>query len=144
MKTACLIFLISLSILFFKPFLAIGAVECAPGDVPLDVKGNVTTPDKGVRCLYGSDIAANKGLGGTMQDPRENIRKAINIALGFLAVLVTIFIIYGGVLWLTSVGNEERVKKGKQTLMWAAIGAVVISIAWTIASYILQVGKSIA
>lgn len=84
-------------------------------------------------------------LGGTLgtgSDIRDTARRVINIALGFLGVLVVIMVIYGGALWLTSAGAEEKVTKGKNILVWAALGAILISIAWTITSYILKVGKS--
>jgi hypothetical protein len=93
-----------------------------------------------------ADIGAGtvSGLfGNEITDIRDTIRMFINIGLGFLGVLTVLFIIYGGILWLTAAGNEEKVTKGKNTLMWAAIGAIVISIAWTISSYVLQIGKTV-
>ena len=85
-------------------------------------------------------------LGGTLgtgSDIRDTARRFINIALGFLGVLVVLMVIYGGTIWLTSSGSEENVTKGKHILVWASIGAIIITIAWTIASYILKFGKSI-
>ena len=111
---------------------------CAPGDVLVDTNDD-QIPDS---CLYGSEVVPDY-LGAPITDPKDNIRRVINITLGFLGIVVVIMIIYGGFLWLTAAGNEEKITKGKHTLMWAAIGAIVISIAWTIASYVLQVGKTI-
>lgn len=134
-----------LSIIFLLAnFNVVSAVTCAPGDVGLDAKNNVATGGAKIfKCLYGSDVAENKGLGSTISDPKPTIRIIINVTLGFLGIVVVVMIIYGGFLWLTSAGQEERVTKGKHTLVWAAIGALVISIAWTITSYILQLGRAI-
>ena len=118
-------------------------IVCAPGDVKIDICGNVTTESNACFCLYGPDIAENRGFGGTITDPRANIRIAINVAMGFLGVLVVGMIIYGGILWLTAAGRDDQITKGKHVLIWAAIGGIVISIAWTITSYILQIGQTV-
>ena len=167
------IFLIVLIVLFICSFLFVGfakvrAITCAPGDVVVKVCVNKTTglrtiiksdPAKECTenkdvcptgnvcaveevCLYGSDVVPS-AFGEPISDPRANIRLAINLAMGFLGVLVVGMIIYGGVMWLTAAGKEDQITKGKHVLMWAAIGAVVISIAWTITSYVLQIGKTI-
>jgi len=96
------------------------------------------------KCVLDTYASAFQGtLGSDARDIRDSIRKFINIILGFLGVLTVMFIIYGGVMWLTAAGSEEKVEKGKQTLLWAAIGAIVISIAWTIASYVLKIGQTV-
>lgn len=90
------------------------------------------------------DQGVSDSGGGSGGDIRDTARRFINIALGFLGVMVVIMIIYGGAMWLTSAGNDERVSKGKHILVWAAIGAIVITIAWTISSYVLKLGGSLA
>jgi hypothetical protein len=142
-------FYLSILILFISLFFNFNniarAVVCAPGDVKLDSNGKVITDPTAVaaKCLYGSDIAENQGLGGTISDPRPTVRIMINTALGFLGVLVVVMIIYGGFMWITAAGKEDRVTKGRQIIVWAAIGAIVVSIAWTITSYILMIGRTI-
>ena len=79
----------------------------------------------------------------TSADLRDTIRRAINIILGFLGILTVILVLYGGFVWLTAAGSEDNVKKGRDILIWAAIGAIVISIAWTISSYILNVASKV-
>ena len=62
---------------------------------------------------------------------------------GILGIVIVIMVLYGGFEWLTAMGREEKVTKGKDTLIWAAIGAVVISIAWTITTAILTASTRI-
>jgi len=47
----------------------------------------------------------------------------------FIAIL---FLIYGGILYLTAGGNPEAVTKAKTTIVNAVIGVVVIAIAFAI------------
>ena len=89
------------------------------------------------------DTTLSGALGSTTSDLRDTVRRFINIGLGFLGVLTVLMVIYGGYMWLTAAGAEDKVTKGKNILIWAAIGAIVISIAWTISSYVLQVGRTV-
>jgi hypothetical protein len=41
------------------------------------------------------------------------------------AVALLMFV-YGGLLWLTSGGAADKVNKGKEVMVWAVIGLVVI------------------
>jgi hypothetical protein len=110
-----------------------GGAECRPSTTGV---GTFCTVDLGEESLAGV-------VGNTTTDIRETIRRVINVLLGFLGIVTVLMIIYGGVLWLTAAGNEEKIDKGRHTITWAAIGAIIISIAWTIASYVLNVGKSV-
>ena len=86
-------------------------------------------------------------IGGTKDNPsggEENwdIMKiggrAFNYVLGILGSLVFLVFVYGGVLWLTSAGNEERIKNGTQTMFWAVIGVFVIFGSYAIISLIIE------
>jgi hypothetical protein len=63
----------------------------------------------------------------------------INYALVLLGVISTLMIIWGGFLMVMSAGNEERLTKGRQTLMWAIIGFVVALLAFSIVSIVQNV-----
>ena len=53
---------------------------------------------------------------------------------GLIAVSVcAIFIVVGGFQILMAGGNPENVSKGRQTLLWAIVGLVIVLIAWGIA-----------
>ena len=51
------------------------------------------------------------------------------IIYGFMAgtgALALLMFVIGGFQWLTAAGNAEKIKKGRDTLMWAVLGLVVI------------------
>ena len=76
-------------------------------------------------------------------DLRDTIRRLLNVILGFLGIITVVMVIYGGFIWLTAAGNEDAVGKGRHTLLWAALGAILIGIAWTVSSYILSVAEKV-
>ena len=50
--------------------------------------------------------------------------------------LVIAYGIYGGILYVTSYGNEEKATKGKNTMVWAVVGAIIIALAFVIVRYV--------
>ncbi len=71
-------------------------------------------------------------------DPRTIIVRIVNIFLGLLGIIAVSLIIYGGILWMTSEGNEERISKAKSVLKNAAIGLVIVLAAWGIVTFIFR------
>jgi hypothetical protein len=66
------------------------------------------------------------------------IGNVIKTGLGIVGSIALLMITWGGFLWLTAMGNESRVEKGKETLIWSTIGLVVIFSAYAIASYVIE------
>lgn len=56
----------------------------------------------------------------------------IGIALSFVGVLFLILMIYAGLLWMTAIGNEEKIKKAKGLLMDAVVGIIIVFSAYAI------------
>lgn len=61
----------------------------------------------------------------------------VNFFLGFLGLLALVMVIYGGFLYVSSAGNEENVGKAKKILIYAAIGIVVILVAYPVVNTLL-------
>ncbi len=57
---------------------------------------------------------------------RDFVITLVNYALGFLGLLAVIIVIYGGVLYVTAAGEEERSGKGKKAITYATIGLLIV------------------
>jgi Type IV secretion system pilin len=96
------------------------------------------------QCLAQSDAFFGNTNGGTATAIKAvaqgtlggNIVTLINYLLGFLGIVAVAFIIYGGVLLVTSAGNEEAVGKAKKIVTYAAIGFVIIALSYTIVTFV--------
>lgn len=64
----------------------------------------------------------------------------INFVLTFLGVLAVIMIIYGGMLYVTAGGAQEKVDKGKKILMYTVVGIVIIMLSFVIVNAVLGAG----
>ena len=63
--------------------------------------------------------------------------KIINSVLGIVGSLALVMFIYGGATWMLSAGNQEQVTKGKNILIWAALGLVIIFTAYALVRFVL-------
>ncbi len=64
------------------------------------------------------------------------IGRIINVALGFLGILLVVYIIWGGYLYMT--GGDEGVKKGKAMIKNAVIGLIICLTAYSISYYVIR------
>lgn len=87
--------------------------------------------------ILGLNVINNANIGLTAADPRATAARIINVALGFLGIIAVVIVLYGGFMWMTAAGNEERISKAKQILSAGVIGLVIIIMAWAIASYVV-------
>jgi uncharacterized BrkB/YihY/UPF0761 family membrane protein len=63
----------------------------------------------------------------------------IRILLGAVGIFALFMFMWGGFLMLTSAGNQETIKKARDTLVWASLGMVVIIASWAFISYFLKI-----
>ncbi len=64
----------------------------------------------------------------------------LNFALSFLGFIAVIFVIYGGILYVTAGGEQEKVDSGKKILMYAGAGLVIILLSFALVNTILSAG----
>lgn len=57
-------------------------------------------------------------------------------AVGIAGVICVIFLVYGGVLYITSTGDSGKVKKAKDSIMYALIGLAIVGLAQVILSFV--------
>ena len=84
----------------------------------------------------GAGYAENSGL--TTRDVRDVTISLIRVVLGFLAIVATIIILYGGFKWMTAAGNEEKVAEARKLLVAGIIGLIIIIAAFAIVTFVLQ------
>ncbi len=77
------------------------------------------------------------GINCTTESNLNNfIIKIINYILAVTLAIDILFLIIGGFFYITSAGNGDQAKKGKQTVINAVIGLIVIMLAYVIANVV--------
>lgn len=86
---------------------------------------------------FQNSITSTTGLGNTQ--PVNVVVTTLNAVLGILALLCVVYILYAGMLWMTSGGNEEKATKAKRTMGYTIIGLAIMLAAWGITAYVITV-----
>jgi hypothetical protein len=68
--------------------------------------------------------------------PIDLIVKGINILLGIAFVVAVLFLVIGGFRYIISQGNPDAAKAGKQTIINAVIGIIIIILSYVIVSVV--------
>ena len=84
-----------------------------------------------------ADFSLNP-LGDTSGGGPELYGRMLRFFLGFTGVAALFFFIWGGLVLLTSRGNQERVKSGRDTLLWAVIGLLVAFSSYIVLRFVIQ------
>lgn len=68
----------------------------------------------------------------------QTIINILNIIIGISGIIAVIFIIIGGINYMTSSGDAAKVKKAKDTILYACIGLAVCALSFAIANWAIN------
>ncbi len=67
----------------------------------------------------------------------EVVGRLINVLLGFIGILLLVYILYAGFLYMTAGGDTEKVKKATTMIRNAIVGLLIIVAAFAISNFVL-------
>jgi hypothetical protein len=114
-------FVIILSLAYFQVSLAAGSYDFQKQS-GLDDTGNAA----------GFEIGANTTPVNTI------ISSALYTVLSLVGIIFFAYLIYGAYTWMTSRGNEEKIKEATNTLVNAIIGLIVTLSAYVLTYFIIS------
>lgn len=118
--------------------LATSAVACLTLVGSQQIASAVTCPSGTPRA--GSDVSslAECSISESEDTLPNTLLAIINFALGILGLVAVVFIIMGGVTYITSSGDAAKLTKAKNTILYAVIGLVVSLLAFAIVNFVLN------
>jgi hypothetical protein len=78
------------------------------------------------------------GFGQTATDLPIVIGQIIAALVGLLGILLAIYMIYGGVLWLTAAGDTDKVAKAQHIITNTVIGILIVLVSFTTTTFIIN------
>jgi len=66
------------------------------------------------------------------------IGDVLKYILGFVGIIALVMFIYGGFTWMTSGGNADKIKTGKNAIVWAILGMAFIFLSYAIVEFLLK------
>ncbi len=76
-------------------------------------------------------------LHGQGDDIPTLVGNIIKYVFGILGVLALVMFIYGGLMWMTSGGSSDKIKKGTGTLVWSVLGLALIFFSYALLDFVL-------
>ena len=121
-KTISILFLLSLFVVLAQP---------AKADISDAFKNNKI---KGFAGNVGYTTAS-----GTTNTVEGVVGIAIQTVFGLLGVVFMVYIFYGGILWMTASGSEERIKEAQTILKRAIIGLAITILSYSISYFVISI-----
>lgn len=90
-----------------------------------------------VAVIFISDLIDKADVTGG--DIRNSIPIILNGVIGFISVIAVIFIVLGGARYITSAGDPGKMKKAKDTILYACIGLAVCALAFAIVNFAVAI-----
>lgn len=70
------------------------------------------------------------------EDISTRVGSVIGIVLSYVGVIFFVLIVYGGLMWMTAQGNDQKVAKAKELIINATIGLIIVLSAYAITSFV--------
>ena len=62
----------------------------------------------------------------------------VKAVLSIIGVLLMIYLFTGGVMWMTSAGSSEKIKKAREMIVNAILGLVIVILSYAVATFIIK------
>ena len=69
----------------------------------------------------------------------KTIRKIINAVIAFSSTVAVVFVVVGGIQYMSSAGDTGKIEKGKKTVIYALIGLVICALAYAIVNWVIDI-----
>ncbi len=83
------------------------------------------------------EVKAANGCGGAVADIKDVAINVINGVVAVLGLVAVVFIIVGGINYMTSAGDSGKVEKAKKTILYSVIGLVICVLAFAIVNFVV-------
>jgi hypothetical protein len=119
-------------------FVVFGTVAIC-SDVLAEIDSSTNTGASIVDSVRMEHDALGNALGeGGSASLTVRIAGIVRALLSFIGVIIVVIVIYSGFLWLTAGGKEDQVKKAKDWLINAVIGAAIVLSAYAITDFVIE------
>ena len=72
-------------------------------------------------------------------NPTDVIENTIGWAIGIAGLVAAVFVVYGGIGYITSAGDPNKLQKAKQTIIYALIGLAIVGLAEIITAFVSNI-----
>lgn len=78
------------------------------------------------------------GCGDNKGELKNVVITIINAIIAVSGIVAVIFVIVGGINYMTSTGEPQKTKKAKDTILYACIGLVITALSFAIVNFVIS------
>ena len=109
-----------------------------PVDCKVKINDKPVYGKNAAACSKANMAASNPGsCESSENDLNKTVKNVITAIIGVVGIIAVVMIIIGGISYATSQGDPQKVKKGKDTILYGIIGLVVALLAFAIVQFVL-------
>ncbi len=119
------------------------ALDCgSDGKCPKGYNAQTDTTTNKCTCInmFGGDdvqsVGDNIGLSGTSLP--QIIGNIVKVILGLFGIVATVIIVTGGVKWMLSQGDTQKIDSAKKIMIAGAVGMVLIVSGYAITAFLIS------
>lgn len=64
--------------------------------------------------------------------------RIVNYMLGIAGSIGLLMFVYGGVIWMTAAGNQDKIAEAKKTIVWSVMGLVMLFGSYIIVKFVME------
>lgn len=87
------------------------------------------------------DLGKNNAGLVTGSDIKGPLEKIVNVILSFVGLLALLAIIYGGIKYIISLGDEKGTEQAKHIILYAIVGLIIVALSAVIVNFVLGLPK---
>lgn len=87
------------------------------------------------------DIGSQTGLGTA--NVKQVAVNVVSLLISYVPLVALVMVIIGGLMWMTSAGNEEKIARAKVTISAAIIGVIIVLLSWAIVIYVAGTARNV-
>lgn len=90
------------------------------------------------------DLTLETGLNSTKTEGHKDVdagsavKRFINIMLWIIGVLSVVFLIWGGIRYVTSAGDSNKVTAAKNTIVYAIVGLIIAILSYAMVNFVIK------
>ena len=111
------------------------------GLAPATVHAATASGVFGQTCNYAPDLPGCAPGSQTLDGANNTssyLTEFTDVFLTAAGLIAVIFLVLGGIRYITSTGDSSRIKAAKDTILYAIIGLIVVILAFPIAGYVIK------
>jgi len=120
-----------------KKLIIISIITIASGLICFSVQAALLNTTKTTEMNGNLNAVANEnGAGYSNRSVEEMVSSAIRLVTGLLGTIFIILICIAGFTWMTASGNDEKVKKSRDSIIALVIGLCLVIAAYALSAWI--------